>query len=187
MLGRCKAWVLANETQARGSLHMHILVWGVACMNLLQRMTEVVRSFSLSGGISVTPVSLANQAVSMSANSDRPAASPSAVAVPVSVAGGDHMDRKHSVCRESEPASVDPVMDRIRQLSVSDAQDVKSGINKRVEHQQVEQKLADFLNTACTAELSIADVLVKQLHECGTVDCNGKLVASSNTILNQLK
>ena len=54
MLGVTRAFVIANETQARGSLHMHICVWTAGHYNLLERAKQLFSDINRKAGNAVT-------------------------------------------------------------------------------------------------------------------------------------
>ena len=43
LLGECRAWAFAVETQARGSLHLHIIVWTIDGAHLQERIRNMIR------------------------------------------------------------------------------------------------------------------------------------------------
>jgi hypothetical protein len=52
LLGECRAWAYAVETQARGSLHLHIIVWTIDGAHLQERIRNMIRrtdTTSISG------------------------------------------------------------------------------------------------------------------------------------------
>lgn len=55
------------------------------------------------------------------------------------------------------------------------------------EHRSVELKMAEFLDSAYTAELSVGEMLKAEMHVCPQPNCGGELVTSSTAVLNQLR
>jgi hypothetical protein len=114
LLGVVRAWAACIETQARGSLHMHILVWAAGHDNLTRRFTEAHRRklfvdrqpiaaplpqslprASASEPFPPAPITFGAQLFGGQRVSDAVPSVSAAPPAPASV--NDHLDHKHSV------------------------------------------------------------------------------------------
>jgi hypothetical protein len=182
LLGVTRAWSVAVETQGRGSLHMHMLVWTAGHGNFLRRLASCP-TFAEVATPPPAPVAAINEQ-QQQPSTPTPTAATACNCPPSNpspIAGAtDHLDHKHSQPQSASPTAANPsaVASSQTATTTTDAKTPQPAAEPQPETKRKCTLAVEFerlIDHTITAELAIEQRALALAQHCQSKACGGKL------------